>query len=179
MGIFDFFSKPQSSGSLSRGDSESSEDLIRQATDANARGDQTEATRLLRLAAQMGDINAQYHFGKRLVSGVGVAKNEQQGWELIRTAARGGRRKAAFETAVALFYSRNFEQSVEWFEMAVEAGNEDDSDTACSILTYMYMHGIGVSKDLDKASEWIEKGKGGIWEGDPEHLPELPALPRG
>jgi len=108
----------------------------------------------LESAAEQGAEDAQYELGRMYCSGMGVAKDEAQGYAWYRRAAEQGNRRAC--RIMASRYSeghgvpKDSAQHLYWFTKAAEAGDS----YAQNKLASMYERGRGVKKDYALARKW-------------------------
>ncbi|WDI31926.1 tetratricopeptide repeat protein [Hyphococcus flavus] len=131
--------------------------LVAQAYDAHKKGDDAEAVRLWRRAAEKGNASAQYNLGWAHANGRGVAQNDVEAARWYRKAAEQG--DAAAQNSLGAAYeqgrgvAQNDVEAVRWFRLAAE----QDHVLAQYNLAWMYENGRGVAKDLDEAIRWYRK----------------------
>ena len=86
----------------------------------------SKAMRLLSPFAELGDDEAQYRVATMMLYGLGVVKNESQGFTMMKAAAEQGHALAQHGLGFMYFEGENVEQdgekAVEWFTRAAEQG---------------------------------------------------------
>ena len=113
-----------------------------------------ETVRLLRLAAEQGDADAQLQLGRTYASGIGVPQDDAVGVRWIRLAAEQGHADA--QLALGAAYSlgrgvlRDEAEAVRWRRRAAEQGHVG----AYLSLGFAYSEGQGVLKDKVEAARW-------------------------
>ncbi len=95
-----------------------------------------------------------YELGRRIRNGVGVEKNEQEGWRLIRSAAEQGHPVALGE---CYFDGVGFAKSTAKGFKCYESAAEKKDALALYSLALCYASGNGVKKDLERAVAYLEE----------------------
>ena len=108
-------------------------------------------------AANHQDLIASYYYGRLLMQGKGVEKDEQQAVIYWLQAAENGFIQAQYELGKLYLTGRivpiNTEQAVEWFNKAATKG----SAHAQWELALCYINGIGINRDYHQALYWLGK----------------------
>lgn len=119
-----------------------------------------EAEKYLRLAAQYGDTEAQYHLGWLYET---VQFSYRQAIQWYRQAAVNNANAQYRLGCLALIgkgLQRDPQAAINWFKQAIptlrEAARADDID-AQTRLGWLYSQGLGVAKDLDAAWGWLQQ----------------------
>lgn len=124
-----------------------------------------EAIEYLHSAAEMKHLAAMTLLGYCYKNGLGVEKNETEGFNYYYEAAKGGYAKAQYNTALCLDsgsgVEKNHERAAQWFEQAANQGHVDAQNN----LGHYYMNGIGVKKDVNKGFELYMNAaeRGNMW----------------
>ncbi len=117
--------------------------------------DDKEAVRLLRLKAEQGDAEAQFHLGGLYWLGQGVPKDEKEAVRWFRRAAAQGNAKAQFNLGVASYLGegtpKNDKEAAHWFRRAAEQGDAQ----AQYNLGLAYFFGRGMPKSYKEATNWF------------------------
>lgn len=127
--------------------------------------DVPEGLRWLRTAAEGGDVQGQFHWGRRLLAGEGVAPSVPQAVDWLRRAAEQGHGDAAAIAAEFLGtgqggVTRDPPEALRLARRGAEAG----SAPAAEVLGTMLMGGRGVAADLAEAARWNRMAaEGGRW----------------
>jgi len=109
----------------------------------------------LRAKAEAGEIAAMEELARRLVQGIGVAKDQQAGAGWLLRAAQAGSPQSAFN--VGVMYERGFvverdsQRAVEWYRKAVEA----NLPMAKHNLALLLRDGKGVARNGREAVELL------------------------
>jgi serine/threonine protein kinase len=121
---------------------------------AHARGNYADAAEQLEPLAERGEPRAQYLLATLLLSGQGVARNEQDALQLLRRAAEKG--LAAAQTALGDAYAqgrgvaRDDHAAREWYQKAAAQGDAE----AQTKLGDMFASGRGVAQNAFQAYVW-------------------------
>jgi TPR repeat protein len=114
----------------------------------------SKAMRLLNPFAENGDAEAQYRVATMVLYGLGVVKNELQGFNKMKSAAEQGHALAQHGLGFMYFegecVEQNGEKAIEWFSKAAEQGMQGSATT----LAMMYEQGNIIPQDLEKAKRW-------------------------
>jgi uncharacterized protein len=109
------------------------------------------------LAAEQGNIKAQYHLGLMYYEGKGVTKDLEKAFHWFKKAAEQGDIKAQYHLGscyeLGLGVTKDLEKAFHWFKKAAEQGHA----RAQLIIGSWYIHGNGVTKNDNQALYWIEK----------------------
>ncbi|MBX5454466.1 MAG: sel1 repeat family protein [Acidobacteriia bacterium] len=120
-------------------------------------GDDKETARLLRLKAEQGDAEAQFHLGGLYWLGQGVPKDEKEAVRWFRRAAAQGNAKAQFNLGIASYLGegtpKNDKEAAHWFRRAAEQGDAQ----AQYNLGLAYFFGRGVPKNYKEAAHWLRR----------------------
>jgi TPR repeat protein len=142
--------------------------------DRSARPRLREAVELYRLSARQNWPGGLYHLALCCLKGKGVARDEEQGLELMRRAADQGHASAL--AGLAELYARGIgeprsseERPLQLLLRADKAGSLPREDRAQirAAISFRYRHGLGTDRDLMAAALWY--GLTGIL--DPSHYP--------
>jgi TPR repeat protein len=116
--------------------------------------DYAEAVKWYRLAAEQGNVFAQYELGRMYHNGTGVPKDYAEAAKWWRLAAEQG--NAGAQSNLGVFYAngvgvpKDSAEAVKWYRKAAEQGLA----MAQTNLGAMYYDGEGVPKDLVQAHVW-------------------------
>ncbi|WP_271272224.1 hypothetical protein [Aliamphritea hakodatensis] len=111
--------------------------------------DGAKAFELISRSAKAGIIDSQLTAGVMLLRGEGVEKNERLGHSWIKQAAVAGNQDA--QLALGIMYSDlDIEASINWYEQAAA----QDNPYALYHLAILYLKGLRVPQDLQKAREY-------------------------
>ena len=128
--------------------------------------------RLLERAADLGDVEAMLRVSLAYQDGdLGAKVDKLKAMRVCRPAAERGYALAQFSLAGFLIEADEFEESLALVQQAAEQGLA----VAQFELGMYYERGYGVSKDLDEARRWYERGAAQGLEEAKTHLAELPA----
>ena len=114
---------------------------------------EAEAARLHQLGAEKGHARSQYMFGRELIMGMGVKKDEAAAREWLLKAAEHGQHDARVDIAEEILISNDNERYkavVTW----VRPGAMEGHPKSCHVMSFVYQAGIGVKKDLVESSAW-------------------------
>jgi hypothetical protein len=118
--------------------------------------DEAEAARLIRLAAEGRDRDAQYRMAQMYGTGQGVEKNDALALEWLRKAA--GQQQREAEYSLGMLYAkglfgakRDDKASVAWLRRAALQGHLD----AQYEMGLAYEEGRGVERDASEAYGWL------------------------
>jgi hypothetical protein len=116
--------------------------------------DIAEAVRWFRLAADQGDVYAQYNLGVKYVKGEGVPQDSAEAVRWFRLAADQGAARA--QCHLGFMYENgkgvpaDDDEAVKWYRLAAEQG----SPTAQANVVGMYLRGDGLPPGDAEALEW-------------------------
>jgi TPR repeat protein len=123
--------------------------------EAYGQGDYVEAVKWYRLAAEQGNVHAQYNLGWMYSTGEGIPKNEAEAAKWYRLAAEQGLADAQNTLGLDYLYGegvpKNNAEAARWFRLAAEQGNS----YAQYNLGSLYMLGDGVPKNPAEAVRWF------------------------
>ena len=115
-----------------------------------------DAVASLRVAAEQGDVDAQYNLGARYANGEGISQNFTEAVRWFRMAAEQGHAEAQYNLGVMYDegqgVAQNYEEAVRWYRMAAEQGHA----YAQHNLGFMYANGQGVAQDFEEAVQWYQ-----------------------
>ncbi|KAJ3275105.1 mitogen-activated protein kinase kinase kinase 9 [Terramyces sp. JEL0728] len=118
--------------------------------------DYAKVVKLYRMAAEGGDVEAQYHFAKFLENGEGNNENNYEAFRWYYKAAQKGYIKATnrvgycFEKGIGV--PQDHPRALQFYR---EAANKGYAASQYN-LGLCYMHGIGVKKNAGLAVEWFQ-----------------------
>lgn len=119
-------------------------------------GRESEAVRLIRLAANQNQPAAQYRLAKLYEAGIGVKKSPETAFQLLKTAANAGNRIAMHD--LGNYYVQglsqipaDFPKAALWFAKAAEFGVLDSQFN----LGVLYQEGSGVERNLEESYFWF------------------------
>jgi TPR repeat protein len=116
--------------------------------------DPVEAVKWYRMAAEQGNVDAQYDLGVCSQNGNGVAQDLDEAVKWYRMAAEHGDVEAQFILGWRSEYGQGVTkdpvEAVRWYRMAAEQGNTGGQ----YYLGACFENGIGVAKDLVEAVKW-------------------------
>lgn len=118
-------------------------------------GKHVEAVKWLKLAAEQGEVYAQYELSLHYGNGEGVPKNDDEAFIWCRKAAEQGLKFAQMSLGICytegIGTSKDASLAAEWFRKAAEQG----VDAAQLKLAMQYAQGKGVQLDYVQAFKWI------------------------
>ncbi|WP_165793730.1 tetratricopeptide repeat protein [Hyphococcus luteus] len=133
------------------------ETLATQGYDAHKRGDDAQAARLWRQAAEKGNAAAQYNLGWAYENGRGVEQNGVEAARWYRQAAEQGHSSAQYSLGVMRLAGRAVSQdsgeAARLFRLAAEQGHA----SAQKNLGLMYKNGDGVGQNDVAAVQWFRR----------------------
>ncbi|HHL43101.1 MAG TPA: hypothetical protein ENJ42_05750, partial [Hellea balneolensis] len=119
-------------------------------------GDDAEAVRLIRLAANQNQPAAQYRLAKLYEAGIGVKQSPETAMSLLTMAAKNGNRIAMHD--LGHYYTQgvgdtapDIATAAGWFAKAAERGVLDSQFN----LGVLYQEGTGVERSLPEAYFWF------------------------
>ena len=121
----------------------------------------SEAVKFYRMAAETGNVDAQYALGNIYFQGAGVAKDYSEAMKWYQMAAQQGHGGAQCMTghlyARGLGITQNSDEAARWYSMAAmwcqTAAQSGNVDAQCH-LGFMYKYGIGATRDHAEAAKW-------------------------
>jgi hypothetical protein len=122
---------------------------------AYERSDYAEAVKWFRLAADQGDVQAQFKLGVMYGDGRGVAQDHAEAVKWFRLAADQG--DAGAQINLGLIYSigrgvaQDHAEAVKWYRLAADQGHASAQHNLGSI----YFAGLGVAQDYVLAHMWF------------------------
>jgi len=124
----------------------------------NGLQDGKEAVKLLRLAAEKGNAEAQIMLGKIYSKAfyglIGVPRDAKEGTKWYRLAAEQGHIKAQFLLGSSYEFGNgvpeNHKEAVKWYRLAAEQGDASSQ----SMLGHHYSSGEGFVQDYKEALKW-------------------------
>ena len=103
--------------------------------------DDAEAVRWWRLAAEQGNVSAQYKLGVAYDIGEGVAQDYAEAVRWYRLAAEQGNASAQYNLGVAYYFgegvAQDYAEAVRWLRLAAEQGDARAQNTPLEILTIL------------------------------------------
>jgi len=109
-----------------------------------------EAVRIIRVRAEKGEADAQYHLGFSYHYGQGVPQDDAEAVRWLHKAAEHGDAKAQYVLGASYYYGK---RSVGWFRKAADQGDA----MAQHGLGSMFYYGAGVPQDYAEAARWYRK----------------------
>ena len=114
----------------------------------------------LAVAAEAGEMDAQYLFARACLRGEGVPKDPAKALAWMKRAAAQGHAEAlggmGYFYAAGVAVEKNEEEAVRWFRQGAAKG----SARAQLNLGQMLVSGKGVAKDEEEGWKWIERAAG-------------------
>ena len=118
--------------------------LVAQAYDAHKKGDDAEAVRLWRRAAEKGNASAQYNLGWAHANGRGVAQNDVEAVRWFRLAAEQDHVLAQYNLAWMYENGRgvakDLDEAIRWYRKAAENGDEKAQNALARIRASIFRH---------------------------------------
>lgn len=116
-----------------------------------------ESLRYLKIAAELGNVEANYLLGCFYDFGYGVKINYEKAYDYYLCAAENGHAHAQYDVGFAFRYARgierNLEKAIYWFKKSAAL----ECDAGQYELANCYWHGIGVEEDRRLATEYYLK----------------------
>ena len=109
-------------------------------------------------AAEQGDAKSQYEVGWCYQTGVGVKNNEDSAIYWFKLAAQQDYARAYIHLAELYEEKGDFIQSLRWYEIAADSGDED----ALYKLGEVYTKGTWAKKDIKKAETFFQRAVEGF-----------------
>ena len=116
-----------------------------------------EAARLYKIAAEMGNKNAQFNYGLCLQNGDGVPCNPVEGFTWLKCAADAGLAVAQCEVGYALQTGHGVEEDKVLAVVYDRRSADQGHATAMYNLGICYSKGIGVPRDPSLAVLWLKR----------------------
>jgi len=117
----------------------------------------TEAARVCRVRAELGDAKAEFDLAHMYYSGRGVPQNYAEAFRWCRKAAEQGDAKAEYDLAhlylKAEGVSQDYGEALRWYRKSADQGNA----MAEYGIGFMYHLGYGVPQDYAEANLWYRK----------------------
>ncbi len=119
------------------------------------RRDLAEAARWFRLAAERGNVQAQFALAMASLSGTGVPQDRAAATALLEKAAAAGHAGALFNLGILAIdgEKQDFSRAADFFRRAAEGGNVDGAYS----LALLYREGRGVMRDNAAAARWMKR----------------------
>jgi len=131
--------------------------LMTRAKAAHQRGDDVEAMRWYRKAADLGNANAMENIGMLYRTGQGVVRDDAEALRWWRKAADLGDANAMNQIGGAYRdgrgINRDYIEAMRWFRPSADRGNMH----AMTAIGFLYQHGLGVNLDYIEAIRWYRK----------------------
>lgn len=120
--------------------------------------DYDEAARVMKIAADKGNVLAQCDYGVYLINGDGVEKDEEEAFEYWKKSAESEFPPAMHKLGVCYFKGicgaeQDNQKAFDYFTKAAEGGVKDSMFN----LAFFYQEGICVAADIKKSLEWLQK----------------------
>lgn len=120
--------------------------------------DESEAAKWYSLAAEQGNVEAQYELAECLYYGLGIPKDEAAATKWYLLAAEKGHVKA--QTSVGALYATYAEKTptfyADAFKWSLKAAEQNNAGAQFN-LGLFYSYGNGVSQDYSEAFKWFAK----------------------
>ena len=122
-----------------------------------------EALKYYKMAAELGDDQAQYIVAQMYEDGEGVEQSYSEAAKWYRMAAEQGH--ALSQVFLGILYEngegveQNYSEAVKWFRKAANQGDAGGQN----LLGYMYSHGNGVEQNYSEAVKWYRKAAEKGW----------------
>ena len=135
----------------------------------------TEALKLFRKSAEMGDAYGEYYLGLYYEKGYGIAQDYSEAVKWYRKAAENDYGFAY--NKLGIFYgtgrgvTKDYNEAVKWYRKAAEKG----SSAGQYNLALYYEKGYGVAQDYGEALKWYRKAAESGDEDAPKKVEELTA----
>ena len=115
------------------------------------------AVPLIKQAAELGRVEAQYNYGICYQQGIEVPKNDSIANAWFMTAAKQGSKDAQFKMAYSYATGRGVKQNdEESFYWSVKCAEQKDVECMFNVVS-SYMEGRGVQKNLDSMLIWATR----------------------
>ena len=111
-----------------------------------------EAEKWLRLAAEQGHCEAQFSLGELYLFGQEAEINCKEAIFWLKQSAATGNPTHQLRLGYAYFSDGDYYEAEKWIRSSAEQGERD----AQVSLGTMYLHGMGVIKDEEKAIKWFK-----------------------
>lgn len=122
---------------------------------ARAANGDSEALKIIKTKAELGDMRAQNKLAYLYGNGNGVEKNDAKAFELHRLSAEKGLAEA--QAALGVWYENttppDYRQAIKWFLKAAGQGDTRSQAELC----HQYYSGGNIPKDYSKAFLWCSK----------------------
>ena len=119
--------------------------------------DDAEAIKWYRLAAEQGNVDAQYDLGFMYAFGPGVPQDDAEAVKWYRLAAEQGHPDAQFNLGLMYVKGKgvpqDYAEAMKWYRRAAEQGHA----VAQTNLGIMYEYGQGVPQDYAETMKWYRK----------------------
>jgi len=131
--------------------------------------DDERAFKLAFLAAEAGLPAAQAEVGVRFIQGTGIAKNVTEGLSWLERAVNGGSPRAQRVVAIEHLPSGGLETNVARALELLHQSADQDYAPAFLTLSYMYLYGEGVERDLLTGEKYVRRSYS-LGNGDAAYL---------
>jgi TPR repeat protein len=115
--------------------------------------DPTEAARWYRLAADLGNPQAQFQLAAAALKGEGIPEDRKLARSMLEKAAAQGHAGAYYNLGIMAIDAdiQDFKAAAAYFRKAAEGGNMDGAYS----LAVLYREGRGVPQDIKEAARWL------------------------
>jgi hypothetical protein len=115
--------------------------------------DPAEAARWYKLAADLGNPQAQFQLAAAALRGEGVPEDRKLAKSMLEKAAAQGHAGAFYNLGIMAIDAdiQDFKAAAAWFRKAAEGGNMDGAYS----LAVLYREGRGVPQDIKEAARWL------------------------
>jgi TPR repeat protein len=133
--------------------------LVKRARDLIRQGKAADAAELMKKASDAEYLPGMFLYARALLKGMGVPRNENEGFRLMGAAAAKGDADAMYELGSHLLKT-NPGEGLHWLHKAHEKGGDEVAGMAMHVIARHYEE----SKDFPLAREWSQKAaeKGNI-----------------
>lgn len=122
---------------------------------SGVRKDRAEAARWYKLAADLGNPQAQFQLAAAALRGDGVPEDRKLAKSLLEKAAAQGHAGAFYNLGIMAIDAdiQDFKAAAAYFRKAADGGNMDGAYS----LAVLYREGRGVPQDLKEAASWLRR----------------------
>lgn len=111
------------------------------------------ARRWFRSAAEQGHVGAAFSLAKLIKDGIGGPSNNAEALNFFTVAAEAGYPGAGVEVGLLLIRQNDFDAALPWISAEADVGDP----IAQTVLSEMYLHGLGVQQSDSLSLQWVER----------------------